>query len=98
MLEIDKEPSLSLADNQVPLATMYFHRKEKLRQESSKTTTEVISIVGISGVVCSASNIPILEVVSGFSGTNYSHLNWVAFNLILFERHVSDTWFLYYKS
>ena len=56
-------------------ATMHFCRREKLKNESSKTITAEISTVGISGVVCSSSDIPVLEVVCGFNGTNYSHVN-----------------------
>ena len=56
-------------------ATMHFCRREKLRNESSRTITAVISTVGISRVICSSSSILVLEVVCGFNGTNYSHVN-----------------------
>ena len=74
-------------------ATMHFCRREKLRNVCSRTIIAVISTVGISGVVCFSSDIPVLEVICGSNGTNYSHVNWIAFNFILFEPqyYTSDT-------
>lgn len=89
-------------------ATKHFHRRKKLRKESSKTIAVIISTVGIAGVVCSSSHISIS--LSSWkwlaASVGPTTATWIEFPSVLYYLskyytsdhvlHVSNIWFLYY--
>lgn len=82
-----------------------FHRREKLRKESSKTIAAVISTVGISGVVYSSSEISILlSWMWSVASVGPTTATWIAFHSMLYNLrkyytsdtvlHINSIWFL----